>query len=115
MRLRHVFGMEMPVVLVVDVTVFVFQDLMLVFVLVPFGQMQPETATHQQSSQRQLKRRRFAENKDRDHRSDEGREGEVSPRSCSPQVPQRQHEQNQAHADAQKAQHRRRCDERNRC
>lgn len=47
MRLRHVLGIEMSVVLVVDVTVFVFQNLMLVFVLVPFGQMQPETPTHQ--------------------------------------------------------------------
>lgn len=38
MRLRNLVNMKMPVVLVVDVTVFVFQDFMLVFMLMPLCQ-----------------------------------------------------------------------------
>ena len=94
MRLRHIFDVKMPVVLVVDVAVFVFQGIMLVVMLMPLGQVQPKTATHQQPCQRQLKRQEFAEKKDRDDRSDEGREREVGSRPCSPKMPQRQHEQN---------------------
>lgn len=92
MRLRHRFAMKVSVVLVVEVTVFVFQDLMLVFMLMPLGQMQPKTTAHQQSSQRQLERERLAEKQDCDDRSDERRQRKISSCPRCSQVSQSEHE-----------------------
>ena len=64
----------MLVMFVVHVAVVMLENFMPVIVLMSLGQMQPKTAAHQQSSQRQLGRERLAKQQDRDNRSDERRQ-----------------------------------------
>src|SRR5437764_14198732 len=56
---RVVGAVFVPVVFVVDVPVVVFQRLVLVFVLVPLGQVQPHPETHQAGGQDEGDRNRL--------------------------------------------------------
>lgn len=69
------------VVFVVDVTVVVRHRLVFVFMIVPLGQVQPNSDTHESRSQKEDRRGLVTEQGQRDHRPDEGSDREV--RSCS--------------------------------
>ena len=65
MPMRMRFGdwavMVVPVVFVVDVAVFVRERVVKMFMLMSFGEMQPEPQSHQQRRESQLERQWLAE------------------------------------------------------
>ena len=69
------------VVFVVNVTVVVGHRLMVVFVFVPLGQVQPDPHAHERSGQEKCDRGPVCENHQRDRRPDEGGHREVRTRS----------------------------------
>lgn len=77
MRLRDKPGVRMLVVLVVDMSVFVFEHVVLVFVIVPLGEVQVKTNGHQDTRKNELQRNRVAEHGHGQHRADEWRKREV--------------------------------------
>ena len=74
MRLGHGAVMDMAVVVVMAVEVVVLEGFVLMIMLVPFRQMQPQADSHQQSCNNQRQGYRFAESDDGDQGADEGRE-----------------------------------------
>ena len=84
MRLRYGSIVPVLVVLVVNVAMFMLQDVVLMLVLMPLGKMQPKTKAHQQSRQQQLKRQRLVQQRERDHGADERSQGKVSARTRRP-------------------------------
>src|SRR4051794_22750645 len=78
MRLRRAQSfMRVLMVLVMHMSVLMFQKLMLMFMLVPFRKVQPHTESHQHSGDYQVRRDCLAENYDGQHRPDEWRDGVV--------------------------------------
>ena len=68
------FSMRVSVVLVVDVAMVVLQRPVNMLVLVPLGQMQPETNGHECASAEQSKRQRLRQNSHGKAGSDEWRQ-----------------------------------------
>src|SRR4051812_14336643 len=66
-----------PMVLVMHMAVLVFHRLMSMFMLMAFGQMQPEAKAHQEPGDHELRRQRFMKQDKRDDRSNERRNREI--------------------------------------
>ena len=97
---------RVPVVLVVDVAVLVLQALVGMLVLVPLGEMQPEArAPSGAPATSSCAGHRLAEQHDGEHGADEGREREIGAGAGGAEMAQRQHEQHQADAVAEEADH----------
>lgn len=90
---RVIRRVRVLVVLVVGMPVFVFQWLVVMRVSVALGEVQPDTGSHQKSGDGKAGRNRFAEEEHGDHRA----------RASGAEMPQRQHEEDEAHAVAQDA------------
>ena len=114
MPMRVRFGNPAVVVMlvmsVVNVTVLVRKRFVQMFVLVPFGEMEPQPESHQQPRESQLERQRLAESQ-RDERADKRRQRKVSAGASGPEMTKGQHEKNQADPDHEKSeQGRQSCD-----
>ena len=72
-------------------------------VLVAFREVQPRSDSHERSGNEEREIRPFAEQDKGDGRPDEWRGRVIRARSRGPQMPQRDHEQGEAHAVSQKA------------
>ena len=92
---------SVSMMLIVDVSVFVLERLVLMLVAVPFGQMKPEAEGHQHAGNDQLRRHRLVEQDDRDCRAEERREREIGSSPGGAEIAQRQDEQNETDADAE--------------
>ena len=82
---RSVVGM--PMVVIMDMSMFVFERLMEVFVLVPFGEVHPEADRHQDAGGGQLRTEPVAEHGQRHEGADKGRQREIGPGSRRAQMP----------------------------
>ena len=96
MPVRVRFGnrpiMVMLVMIVVQVDMVVFQNAMAVLMVVPLGQMQIEAEGHENACTHQLPGNSVPENGYREHRADEGGQGEIGARARCAEMPQCQHE-----------------------
>ena len=88
MRLRHGAIVLMLVMLIVDVAVLMLQWLVLVLVRMPLRQMQPKADAHQTTGNQQLRRHRFAKERDRHDCAHERCERVISARARAPQMAQ---------------------------
>ncbi len=79
--------MRMLVMLIVPVRVHMVERFMNMLVVMPFSEMQPNARTHQQCGEAQRQRYGIAKEGDRNHRPDEGTDGEVGPSSRRSQMP----------------------------
>lgn len=88
----------MPVMIVVSVSVSMHDPFVLMLVSMRFGEVKPDPETHQEASHEYLQRCRLTQHDDRDRGAHErgGREIRARPRGAD--VPQGDHEQNEAHA-----------------
>ena len=95
MRLARVDGavMCMVVMVIVGVAVFVGKFEMLVDVLVAFAEMQPHPESHQGAGQEKLDGDGLAEQGNRHHGADEGRDRKIGAGPGRSEVAQREHEQ----------------------
>ena len=75
-------GVLVSVVFVVDVQVFVLQRFVSVLVFVPFGQMEPDTQSHERRGREESERRHFPQQRNRDEGADERGDGEVGAGPC---------------------------------
>ena len=87
---------------IVNMLMRVFQGLMSVLVGMVLRQVQPDTPSHQGRSDQQLNRDRLVKKQHRHQRAKERCNGEVGPCARRTQMPQRQNEQGQAGAVAEK-------------
>ena len=92
----------MLMVRIVNVLMRVFQGLMRMLVSMVLRQVQPDTPSHQGRSDQQLNRDRLVEKQHRHQRAKERCNGKVGPCARRTQMPQRQDEQGQAGAVAEK-------------
>lgn len=101
-RRLPVRGLRMLVlmVFVMHMGVRMFYRLMHVFVLMVFGEMQPDAEGHQSGRRPECRRRRFAEQDQRDGRADERGGRKVGPGTRRAEAAQGQHEENEADAVA---------------
>lgn len=76
-RLRDRPIVCMPVVLVVDMSMFVFERVVLVFMIVPLGKVQAKANGHQYTRKNELQRKRVPEDGDGQQRANEWRKREV--------------------------------------
>ena len=83
---------------VMHVRMSMFHRLVLMLVLVVFGQVQPDTERHQQAGQNQLCSDRFMQHCNGSDRSKERRRREVRAGSCGPEMAKRDYKQDEAHA-----------------
>lgn len=95
-------GMLVTMVLVVRVRVFVRDRLVHVFMLVVFRNVQPDTQRHHCTGHGKLQRHRIMLNQERQRGAKKWRNREVRAGARGSQVPQRENEQNQTDAVAQK-------------
>jgi len=72
---RPIVGM--PVVLVVDMSMFVFERVVLMLMIVPLGEVQVEANGHQRTCKHELQRERVPEDGHGQQRADEWRQREV--------------------------------------
>ena len=104
MRMRVRLGailtgiMTMLMVRVVDMQMIVGQVRMPVLVLVPLGEVQPESGHHQTTGAKQLSRDRLPKQDDSDQCTREGCDGKVGARSGSSEMPQGNHKKHQTEA-----------------
>ena len=77
MGLRHRPVVAMPMVLVMHVAMLVLEQLVRVFVIVPFRQMQPQANAHQQACGDELHRHRLTEKHQRNQGSDKRGQREI--------------------------------------
>ena len=68
---RIVRRMRVPVMLVVAVAVLVLRRLVFMFVLVPFGDVEPQPDRHQRAGRQQVQAQRLVQHDDGKHRADE--------------------------------------------
>ena len=102
MRLAVRAIMPMLVVFIMNVSMFVFERIMLVFVLMVFGYVHPKSETHHGACKHEPHRQRFVQNRDRNDRADKGRQREVGACSGRTEVAQGEDEEHEAHADTEK-------------
>ena len=93
--------------LVMHMPVLVFERLVHMLVLVPFGEMQIKADRHQHAGSQQRGGQRLAEHDHRNPRADERRRREIRAGPRRAEMPQRQHEQHQADSIADKPNQRR--------
>ena len=96
-------GVGVAMVLVMSMAMLVLDRFMLMFVLVPLRQMQPHARTHEQAGRQQGRRQRLGQERDRRRGANEGSSREVSGGARGAQVPERDHEQREAEAIAEKS------------
>jgi hypothetical protein len=90
--------MPVPMMVVVTMPVFVLEGPVCMFVIVPFGQVQPESRAHQPRSGDQSRGNRLVQQDDGEQRSHERSQRKIGGRPRRPQVAQREDEQREAHA-----------------
>jgi len=93
----------MLVMFVVDMPVLVRERFMKMFVLVPFGEMQPKAKPHQQRREGQLGRQRLAKAQG-DQSADERGQRKIGAGAGRPEIAKRKNEQNEADADRKESQ-----------
>ena len=109
-RLGYRAVVMVPVVLVMDVRVIVFDLVVDMLMVVVLGQVEPDAKPHQNRRRGQPDRYRLPEDRQGGDASDEGSRREIGPGAGGANVPQGDHEQHEADAVAQQPdQHRRRC------
>src|SRR5436305_13475963 len=114
-RIRHWWvagAMRMPVMLVVHVSMVVFQRLVSVLVLVPLAHMKPHSDGHQPGRDDEHYRRLLPKDQQRQQCPDERRSREVSSGASGTELSEGNDEQHQTHSVAQKADDPRRCHQR---
>ena len=84
MQLRHTVPGFMRMTLVMRVCVLVFERNVRVFMKMALREMQPETNAHQRPGGRQFQREGFVQQRNRDNRAEERREGEIRSRARRP-------------------------------
>lgn len=77
---RHVRPMYMLMMRVVAVAMLVFYRLVNVLMVVPLGEMQPQSSPHQAPGNNERDRWLFVQEKNGEHRTDKGRQREIGPR-----------------------------------
>ena len=97
--------MTMLVVVIMNMGVLMFQRLVDMVVVVPFHQMQIETNGHQHGRENQRNSQRFAKHGDGQQRANERRHREIGAGPRRPEEPQPQHEEHEADAIAEEADH----------
>jgi hypothetical protein len=90
---------------VVRVEMLVLHRFVPMLVLMPLRQMQPNTEPHKHPRHPKAHREPLAQDQNRNDRANKRSHGKVSTGSCRSNVPQREHEQSQAHAVAEKTNH----------
>ena len=94
--------MTMLMMCVVDVTVIMRDLLMLVFVLVPLCDVQPETRTHEYPGKHETRRHFLSQKEDRENCTPEGGQGKIRSRPGCTNVAQRHDKEGQTQPVAQK-------------
>src|SRR5208337_5605778 len=89
-------------VCVMDVAMFMLERIVNMHVLVPFGNMYPQSDTHQAGRNYQFWRQRVVQQQDGRRGADKRRKRKIGARSRRSQMTQREHEEDEAHADAEK-------------
>lgn len=97
---RIAWAMGVLVMFVVDVTMIVLQQLMLVRVFMPLSQVQPNAGGHEPGGDPKARGQAVAKKQNGTERTDEGRNREVGTRACGAEVAQREYEQREAKAVA---------------
>ena len=95
---RILAAMLVPMMVVVTMPVLVLHGPVLMFVIVPFSQVQPESRAHQPRSGDQPRGDRLVQQNDGEQRPHERSQRKVGGRPRRPQVAQREDEQREAHA-----------------
>ena len=103
---RCTWIVSMLVVGVVAVAVLVLQRFMGVLVLMPLGEMQPEAERHKEARDHEVGRNGLAEQGDGEDRAHERRQREIGAGPRRAEMAQREHEQGEADAIAEEADHR---------
>ena len=101
-RLGYSAVVRMLMVGIVHVAVLVFHRLMNVFVVMALGKMQIQAETHESRRKYELLRDWLVQHGDRHDGPDKRRQRKVRAGACASEVTQRQNEQNEADADAEK-------------
>ena len=102
---RIVRPVHMMMVLVMRMTMLMFHRSVRMLVLVTFGQMQPQANRHERTSHHQPNRQRLVEHCQREQRADERSQRKIGSRARRPEIAQAKHEQREAYAIAEKANH----------
>jgi len=93
---RLAFGMVVLVMVVMAVAVFMLECFVDVFVRVPLAEMQPYPPPHQGGGNQKRQRHRVAEQGYGQHGAQERRRRKIGAGARRAEVPQRQHEQDEA-------------------
>ena len=92
--------MGMLVMFVMDMRVFVFQNVVDVFMVVALSQMKPQADAHQEPRANKLDRYGVPQESDSEHCTYEGRQGEVSAGAGCSQMAKPEHEHHKADTHA---------------
>ena len=102
---RIVGAMHVLMMRVMNVGMRVREHLMVVLMLMIFGEMQPHANRHEGAGNKEADRGWLPESDDRHHRAEERRGREIGASTGRAEVAKRQHEQREAHPIAEEADH----------
>src|SRR6266852_952497 len=100
---RILGGVRVVMVLVVDVYMLVLDRLVGMLVLVPLAQVEPHAERHERGRGDEARRRLLAEHQQRRCRTHERSRREIGASARAAERPQREHEEDEAHAETQEA------------
>lgn len=90
---------------IMNMTVLMLKGFVMMLVVMPFREMQPDPDGHQRAGDDELDRQGFGQNNSRQHRAEEGRQRIIGPGPRRAEMAKSQDEGNQAHADDKETDH----------